>query len=102
MVAVEERYSAGDPEARAVVDAMAYQVSKEVGACAAVLCGEVDAVVVTGSLARCEPLTEGIRRRVAFVAPIQLVPGEREMEALALGALRVLRGEEDAWEYSGA
>jgi butyrate kinase len=100
LIAVEQRITAGDAAARAVLDAMAYQVAKEIGACAAVLCGEVDAVVLTGALARCEALVAAIRRRVDFIAPMQVLPGEREMEALALGALRVLRGEETARAYS--
>lgn len=96
---VERRAVGGDQQARAVIAAMAYQVAKEIGACATVLRGEVDAVVLTGALARCRPLIARIRRRVRFIAPIRIVPGEMEMDALALGALRVLRGEARARRY---
>ena len=37
--------------------------------------------------------------RISYLAPIEVVPGEMEMEALALGALRVLNHEEEAKEY---
>jgi len=75
---------------------MAYQVAKEIGAMAAVLAGKVDRVVITGGLAFSEFITGEIVRRVSFIAPIVIIPGEEEMESLALGALRVLKQEEEA------
>ncbi len=99
---VERRAASGDRKVRAVIAAMAYQVAKEIGACAAVLRGKVDAVVLTGALARCRPLIMGIRRRVRFIAPVRVAPGEMEMEALAFGALRVLRGEARARRYTSS
>ena len=99
MVEVERRAAAGDGAARDVLAAMAYQVAKEIGACAAVLEGNVDAIAITGSLARCRPLVSRVRRRVRFIAPVRVVPGEEEMRALAEGALRVLGGEARARRY---
>ena len=99
MVEVERRAAAGDRAARAVVSAMAYQVAKEIGACAAALGVGIDAIVLTGAVARCRPLIKKIRWRVRFIAPVRVVPGELEMEALALGALRVLTGEERPRRY---
>lgn len=96
---VEERIAAGDRRAEEVYQAMAYQIAKEIGAMAAVLSGNVQAVVLTGGLARSRLLVEWIRERVAFVAPVLVFPGEFEMQAMAEGALRVLRGEEKAREY---
>jgi len=99
---VERRARAGDMAARGVIGAMAYQIAKEIGACAAVLAGEVDAVVLTGALARCKALVGRIRRRVKFIAPVRVIPGEMEMPALAHGALRVLDGEERPRRYRPA
>ena len=96
---VEKRISAGDQHALEVFEAMAYQVSKEIGAAATVLKGRVDAIAITGSLANSERLVGFIRERVAFIAPIFVCPGENEIEALAEGALRFLNGEEGAREY---
>lgn len=96
---VEKMISEGNEEARDVYMAMAYQVSKEIGAAAAALKGKVDAIAFTGSLAHSELLMDAIKERVSFIAPIYLNPGENEMEALALGALRYLRGEEEAKTY---
>jgi len=95
-----KRAEAGDGEAGLVIRAMAYQISKEIGASAACLRGEVDAIVFTGGMAHSAYLVDLVRDRVAFLTPnIFVYPGEHEMEALAQGALRVLKGEEQAREY---
>ena len=96
---VERSITDGDVKAREVYEAMAYQIAKEIGAMAAVLAGNVDAIVLTGSLAGSSLLTTWIRQRVEFIAPVLLYPGEDEMKALALGALRVLTGEQGPLEY---
>jgi butyrate kinase len=96
---VERRIAAGDEHARLIYQAMAYQIAKEIGGMATVLQGDVDAIVLTGGLAHSPMLVDWIMQRVWFIAPIRLYPGEDEMLALAQGALRVLRGEEQAKEY---
>jgi len=96
---VERRIANGDEHARLIYEAMAYQIAKEIGLMATVLKGEVDAIVLTGGLAHSEMLLEWICERVAWIAPILVYPGEDEMLAMAQGALRVLRGEEQAREY---
>lgn len=96
---VWRRAEAGDEAAALLLDAMAYQVAKAAGGLAAALEGRVDAVLLTGGLCHLEPFVERVRRRVAFIAPVALFPGEDELRALAEGALRVLRGEEAARPY---
>ena len=95
----EKRMNAGDPVAKLVLEGLCYQVAKEIGAMATVLEGDVDHIVLTGGLAHSEFITREITRRVAFISPVLVVPGEEEMEALAIGALRVLHGEEKALTY---
>jgi len=94
-----ERAEGGDARAREVIEAMAYQISKEIGAMAAVLAGEVDAIVLTGALANSELLVGLVERRVSFIAGVIVLPGENELESLAHGALEVLRGEEEPRTY---
>ncbi len=89
----------GDKNADLIFDAMAYQIAKEIGAMAAVLKGKVDAVVLTGGIAYSKLLCERISRRVQFIAPVKIYPGEDEMLALSEGAQRVLSGEERAKIY---
>jgi len=96
---VESRMAGGDEKARLVFKAMALSIAKQIGACAAVLAGEVDAVVLTGGLAHSGAFLAEIRRYIDFLGRIVVIPGEDEMAALALGALRVLRGEERALNY---
>jgi butyrate kinase len=98
-VEVEQRIEEGDTAAREVYEAMAYQIAKEIGGMGTVLAGNVDAVLLTGGLATSTLLVSWIRQRVQFIAPLLVYPGEHELEALALGALRVLRGEEESKEY---
>lgn len=97
---VERRIADGDEQARRVVTAMAYQVAKEIGGMAAVLAGKVHRVLLTGGLANSQLLTGLIYERVNFIAPVEIFPGEEELEALAMGALRVLQGKDRAKIYS--
>jgi len=89
----------GDQHARLIYQAMAYQIAKEIGLMATVLKGDVDAIVLTGGLARSEMLVDWIVERVEWIAPVMIYPGEDEMLAMAQGALRVLRGQEEAQDY---
>jgi butyrate kinase len=95
----EKLIKEGDEYAALVLESMAYQVSKEIGAMSAVLEGRVDAIILTGGLAYSTRFTGSIKQRVGLIAPIKVYPGENEMDALVSGALRVLRGEEKAVEY---
>lgn len=95
----ERMIKEGDEYAVLVLESMAYQVSKEIGAMFAALEGRVDAIVLTGGLAYSTRFTGGIKQHTGLIAPIKIYPGEDEMLALAEGALRVLRGEEKAIEY---
>ncbi len=89
----------GNEKAELVYKAMAYQVSKEIGACAAVLKGKVDAIILTGGIAYDKDFTAWIKEDVEFISDVLIYPGEDEMIALAEGGLRVLRGEEEAKKY---
>ncbi len=98
-IAIEKEALSGDPKAELVLDALAYGISKEIGSNASVLKGQVDAIGLTGGLANSRYITSRIIERVSFIAPVYLFPGEFEMEALALGALRDLTGEETAMVF---
>ena len=97
---VEKMIGNGDEHAKLVYSAMAYQIAKGIGEMATVLDGEVDRIIVTGGIAYSKFITSAIEKRVKFIAPVVIVPGENEMEALSQGAIRVLKGEEEAHEYT--
>lgn len=99
---IEALYNEGDEKAKLVYDAMAYQISKYIGWLAPVLNGEVNAIIITGGLAHSKILTDMVIPRVRFIAPVTVMPGECEMEALAGGGLRILSGEEIAKHYNKA
>ncbi|SHK26329.1 butyrate kinase [Tepidibacter formicigenes] len=96
---VEKMIEEGNEKAKLVYEAMAYQVAKEIGACAAVLKGKVDAIVLTGGIAYSKMFVKWIEERISFIGEVKVYPGEDEMIALAQGGLRVLKGEEEAKTY---
>lgn len=96
---VEAMVENGDEKAITVYKAMAYQIAKDIGAGATVLAGKVDAILLTGGIAYSKKFTDLITERVNFIANVKVYPGEDEMIALALGGLRVMRGEEVAQNY---
>jgi butyrate kinase len=98
-IEVTEAAMSGDEKAKLVFEGMGYQVAKEIGKCAAVLSGKVDAIILTGGIAYGKQITGYIKERVEFIAPVTIYPGEDELLALAEGAVRVLSGEEEARIY---
>lgn len=93
---VQGRIDRGDEKAKLIFDAMILQTAKDIVSLGAVTCGEVDKIIFTGGMAYSGIFTEGLRKRVEFLAPVCVIAGTYEMEALAGGILRVLRGEENA------
>jgi butyrate kinase len=96
---IKDKYLEGEARTMEVVQAMAYQVAKEAGALATVVDGRVDAILITGGIAFNEFFTELIGKRVKFIAPVHVYPGEDEMQALAEGVSRIIHGEEAAKNY---
>ncbi len=96
---VEKMVKEGNAEAKLVQDAFYYQIAKDAGAMAAVLCGKVDQIILTGGIAYDPYTLEVLQKYLGFIAPITVYPGEDELLALCQGALRVVTGEEKAKEY---
>lgn len=91
---IEESIKDGDKEAHLIIQAMCYQISKDIGAMASVLKGRIDAIVLTGNLCYSTLIVDEIKPNVDFLAPIEIFPGEDELENLALGGLEVLRSKD--------
>ena len=89
----------GDAYAKKVLQAMAYQIAKEIGSCSAVLYGQVDAICLTGGIAYSRRIVKWIEDRVSFIAPVKVYPGEDEMMAMVFGVYKVLTGKERAYTY---
>ena len=94
-----QRIKDGDEHAQLLVDAMLYHTAKQIASEAAVLCGQIDAILLTGGMAHSDYIVSELRRRIGFLAPVYTFPGEDEMEALALNALAVLQGKRQAKIY---
>ena len=89
----------GDEKANLIRDAFIYQICKNIGACATVLKGKVDQIILTGGIAYGQVITDKIKERVDWIAPVTVYPGEDELLALAQGAIRVMNGDEEAKKY---
>lgn len=98
-IEIEDRIKKGDLLAHKTYEAMAYQISKEIGSMGAVLSGKIDGIVLTGRLASSELLVKMISDRINWIADIIIYPGENELQALNGGTLRVLRNEEQTKMY---
>lgn len=83
----------GDKKAELILDAMIYNVAKAIGAASTVLYGKVDAILLTGGIAHSDFILSRLKKRISFIAPVHVYPGEDEMEALALNAIGALKGE---------
>lgn len=96
--AVSDRAAAGDEKCAEVLAAMLYQTSKEIAACASVLFGKVDAILLTGGIVNGPEVVAAIRERVEFIAPVVVYAGELEMQSLALTTYGGLTGNEEIKE----
>ncbi len=93
------RAGEGDEKVRGILDAMIHQIAKEIASHGATLRGSVDRIIITGGMANNAELVHALEDRVKWIAAVEVVPGEREMEALAGGALAALAGEAQIREY---
>lgn len=96
---VKKKMAAGDKYAKFIYETMAYQIAKDIGAAATVLKGNIDNIILTGGLAYDDVLVQWIKERVEFIAPVNVYPGEIEMQAMVQGVIRVLTGEERLKTY---
>lgn len=96
---VEQMVEDGDETAKLIYDTIAYQVAKGIGQMTVALKGDVQGIVLTGGIAYSKMLTAKINEYVKFIKPVTVLPGENEMEALALGGLRIMKGEEKAQKF---
>ena len=99
MKCIMQRVEAGDPKAQLVVDAMLYTIAKQIGAMHVALCGQTDAIILTGGIAYNSFCVNELTRQISYLAPVEVMPGENEMESLAMNAYWALRGDLPVQEY---
>lgn len=102
VIEIEERIAAGDTHAKEVLDAMIYQIAKAIAALTPTFRGKVDAVLITGGIAYSKYVTGELIKLIDYIAPIEIFPGEDELEALAMNALGALSGELPVNIYTAA
>jgi len=96
---IEQRIEEGDEHAKLILDAMIYHTAKAIASEAAVVGGDIDAILITGGMARSEYVVSRLRERIDFLAPTYCFPGEDEMGALAVNAYEAMRGNREVKEY---
>ena len=96
---IEKMIADGDQKAKEIYEAQAYQVAKGIGLLSAAMKGQLDAIILTGGMAYSKMLTQWITEYISYIAPVVVLPGENEMEALAFGGIRLLDGKEQANVY---
>lgn len=97
---VEKMIAEGDRKAAVVYEAMAYQIAKSIAEMTVPLKGKVDAIILTGGVAHSKMLTDMIKEYAGHLGEIVIMPGEKELEALAAGAYRIVTGKETVNEYN--
>ncbi|HRP02239.1 MAG TPA: butyrate kinase [Candidatus Kapabacteria bacterium] len=97
---VEKMIEDGNEQASKVYEAMSYQIAKEIGSLATVVSGQLDGIIITGGIAYSELISNWIKNRVAFIAPVYIYPGEDELKALAEGLYYASKGELEIKEYN--
>ena len=87
------RAEAGDQEVDIFLKGYCISFAKYIAALASVVCGKVDAIILTGGIAYSERIAKEISERVDFIAPVLVYPGENELESLAENGYGILNGE---------
>ena len=96
---VVQRLKDGDKHAKLILDAMLYSVARYLGSLAPVTCGHVDAVLLTGAMSQSEYVSDELTRRLQYLAPVFVYPGEDELTALAHNVFRALTGQQEIKVY---
>lgn len=99
VIDIVNKAQSGDEIADVVLKAFVLQIAKEIGAYAATLNGDVDRIIITGGIAHSKVIMKMLSKKIEFISPVEIVPGEEELEALMLGALRVITGKEKSKDY---
>lgn len=99
MISISTEAEQGHEPYRSVLESMLYTVAKQIAAMTVALEGQVDAIILTGGIAFSKYCTERVSQRVAYIAPVVVMPGEGEMESLAFNAIGALKGELPLQEY---
>ena len=96
---ITAKAEAGDEACKTFLKAFCISVAKYVGAVATVVCGKVDAIVLTGGIAYSKQVSDAVTEMVQFIAPVEVYPGENELESLAENGYGILAGEFEVAYY---
>ncbi|HUT86078.1 MAG TPA: butyrate kinase [Elusimicrobiales bacterium] len=87
-------------QAKEILEAMVYQIAKEIGAMSTVLKGKVDGIVLSGGLAYSAQILDSLKKYIGWIAPFIIFPGGDEQTALKDAALSALKNIKSIKNYS--
>lgn len=96
---IEKRITDGNEKASLIVDAMVYQIAKEIGGLHAVFSGKTSALILTGGLTNSSLLIRKLNKYLSLIQPLIVYSGSFELEALSQGVLYILNGKDTVKEY---
>ena len=82
----------GEPDYALFMKAFVLNIAKYIVAQGAVVDGKVDVIILTGGVAYSQDITDAITKKVDWVAPVKVYPGENELESLAENGYIILAG----------
>lgn len=98
-IEISKRISDNDEEAKFYLEALGYQIIKEIGSLFFVAHGKIDAILLTGGLIKSSDLANYLSANLPPFIPLKIYPGENEMDSLAYGVMRILEKKEELKHY---
>ena len=78
---------------------MGYQIAKYIGAAAAALDFNIDAIILSGQIFNYPRFTEYISFKIKKIAPIAVFQSVNDLDALAMNAFLAIKGEIEIHDY---
>ena len=99
MVDVENMAAAGNELAIVFLKAYVLNICKYIASMSATADGKVDAILLTGGIAHSKKIMDDIKAKIGFIAPVEVFPGEDEINSLAENGYMILSGETKIHTY---
>ena len=97
---VVQRAKEGREEYVVFMKAFVLNIAKYIVAQGALVEGKVDVIILTGGVAYSQDITDAITKKVSWLAPVVVYPGENELASLAENGYIILAGETKIHTYN--
>ena len=97
---IVKRANEGQPDYALFLKAFVLNIAKYIVSQGAVVDGKVDVIILTGGVAYSKDITDAITKKVSWLAPVKVYPGENELESLAENGYIILSGQTKIHTYN--